>query len=116
MAAESKEIKDTIKECMQDILVPTEEDAEKTLEEYINNAEGNNIDGYYDFSDYTREYIRPVEKYNAESGLWFEVRFTKLIWIDASEVIVCTASDITQKKKNQNFRHITISLPVFIIV
>ena len=61
----------------------------------------NNIDGYYDFSDYTREYIRPVEKYNAESGLWFEVRFTKLIWIDASEVIVCTASDITQKKKNQ---------------
>ena len=72
-----------------------------SLEEYINNAEGNNIDGYYDFSDYTREYIRPVEKYNAESGLWFEVRFTKLIWIDASEVIVCTASDITQKKKNQ---------------
>ena len=69
VAAESKEIKDTIKECMQDILVPTEEDAEKTLEEYINNAEGNNIDGYYDFSDYTREYIRPVEKYNAESGL-----------------------------------------------
>lgn len=72
VAAESKEIKDTIKECMQDILVPTEEDVEKTLEEYINNAEGNNIDGYYDFSDYTREYIRPVEKYNAESGLWFE--------------------------------------------
>ena len=101
VAAESKEIKDTIKECMQDILVPTEEDVEKTLEEYINNAEGNNIDGYYDFSDYTREYIRPVEKYNAESGQWFEVRFTKLIWIDASEVIVCTASDITQKKKNQ---------------
>ena len=101
VAAESKEIKDTIKECMQDILVPAEEDVEKTLEEYINNAEGNNIDGYYDFSDYTREYIRPVEKYNAESGLWFEVRFTKLIWIDASEVIVCTASDITQKKKNQ---------------
>ena len=101
VAAESKEIKDTIKECMQDILVPTEGDVEKTLEEYINNAEGNNIDGYYDFSDYTREYIRPVEKYNAESGLWFEVRFTKLIWIDASEVIVCTASDITQKKKNQ---------------
>lgn len=119
VAAESKEIKDTIKECMQDILVPAEEDVEKTLEEYINNAEGNNIDGYYDFSDYTREYIRPVEKYNAESGLWFEVRFTKLIWIDASEVIVCTASDITQKKRisrRLNFRHITISLPVFIIV
>lgn len=34
---------------MQDILVPAEEDVEKTLEEYINNAEGNNIDGYYDF-------------------------------------------------------------------
>ena len=33
--------------------------------------------------------------------MWFEIRFTNLVWIDGSEVIVCTASDITQKKKSQ---------------
>ena len=42
-----------------------------------------------------------MERYNTESGLWFEVRFSELEWIDGSEVIVVTAVDITQKKKNQ---------------
>lgn len=45
--------------------------------------------------------IRPMERYDAESGLWFEVKFSNLRWIDGSDVIVCTAMDITQKKKNQ---------------
>ena len=54
-----------------------------------------------DGTDYVKPYIRPIEKYSAESGLWFEIRFTNLLWIDGSEVIVCTASDITQKKKSQ---------------
>ena len=54
-----------------------------------------------DGTDYVKPYIRPIEKYSAESGLWFEIRFTNLVWIDGSEVIVCTASDITQKKKSQ---------------
>jgi len=43
----------------------------------------------------------PMEKYNSDSGLWFEVRFSSLKWIDGSDVIVATAVDITQKKKNQ---------------
>lgn len=44
---------------------------------------------------------RPMEHYDAESGLWFEIKFSNLTWIDGSDVIVCTAVDITQKKKNQ---------------
>ncbi len=44
---------------------------------------------------------RPMEHYDAESGLWFEIKFSNLTWIDGSEVVVCTAVDITQKKKNQ---------------
>ena len=47
------------------------------------------------------EDIRPVENYDAQSGLWFEVRFAPLNWLDGSPVIICTAVDITQKKKNQ---------------
>lgn len=42
-----------------------------------------------------------VENYDSESGLWFEMKFSNLKWIDGSDVIVCTAVDITQKKKNQ---------------
>ncbi len=43
----------------------------------------------------------PVEHYDTESGLWFEIKFSNLTWIDGSNVIVCTATDITQRKKNQ---------------
>lgn len=44
---------------------------------------------------------KSIEHYDAESGLWFEIKFSDLTWIDGSEVVVCTAMDITQKKKNQ---------------
>lgn len=44
---------------------------------------------------------KPLEHYDAESGLWFEIKFSNLTWIDGSDVVVCTAVDITQKKKNQ---------------
>lgn len=44
---------------------------------------------------------KPVEHYDPESGLWFEIKFSDMTWIDGSEVVVCTAMDITQKKKNQ---------------
>lgn len=44
---------------------------------------------------------RPSEYYDSESGLWFEIKFADLTWIDGSQVIICTAMDITQKKKNQ---------------
>jgi diguanylate cyclase (GGDEF)-like protein len=44
---------------------------------------------------------RPAEYYDSESGLWFEIKFADLTWIDGNQVIICTAMDITQKKKNQ---------------
>lgn len=44
---------------------------------------------------------RPIEHYDAQSGLWFETKFSDLTWIDGSQVVVCTTNDITQKKKNQ---------------
>lgn len=47
------------------------------------------------------ENAHPVECYDSQSGLWFEVRFAPLNWLDGSPVIICTAYDITQKKKNQ---------------
>lgn len=43
----------------------------------------------------------PMERYNTESGLWFEVKFTQLVWISGINVIAASATDITQKKKNQ---------------
>lgn len=43
----------------------------------------------------------PMERYNTESGLWFEVKFTQLVWISGINAIAASATDITQKKKNQ---------------
>lgn len=43
----------------------------------------------------------PMERYNTESGLWFEVKFTQLVWISGINAIAASAADITQKKKNQ---------------
>ena len=45
--------------------------------------------------------LKPMEHYDPQSGLWFEVKFSDLTWIDGSAVSVCTIMDITQKKKNQ---------------
>ncbi len=92
VAAESKEIQNAIKECMQELM---------SSEEYKSYLDRKKAYDEEDGTDYVKPYIRPIEKYSAESGLWFEIRFTNLVWIDGSEVIVCTASDITQKKKSQ---------------
>lgn len=43
---------------------------------------------------------RPMEFFDAESGLWFDVSFSKLRWIDGREVILMSSNDITLKKKN----------------
>ena len=56
---------------------------------------------YFAESEMKQDVKKPVEHYDAESGLWFETKFSDLTWIDGSQVIVCTTSDITQKKKNQ---------------
>lgn len=92
VAAESKEIQNAIKECIQELMSSEE------YKSYLDRKKAYDKD---DGTDYVKPYIRPIEKYSAESGLWFEIRFTNLVWIDGSEVIVCTASDITQKKKSQ---------------
>lgn len=92
VAAESKEIQNAIKECIQELM---------SSEEYKSYLDRKKAYDEEDGTDYVKPYIRPIEKYSAESGLWFEIRFTNLVWIDGSEVIVCTALDITQKKKSQ---------------
>ena len=92
VAAETKEIQNAIKECIQELM---------SSEEYKSYLDRKKAYDEEDGTDYVKPYIRPIEKYSAESGLWFEIRFTNLVWIDGSEVIVCTASDITQKKKSQ---------------
>lgn len=92
VAAESKEIQNAIKECIKELM---------SSEEYKSYLDRKKAYDEEDGTDYVKPYIRPIEKYSAESGLWFEIRFTNLVWIDGSEVIVCTASDITQKKKSQ---------------
>ena len=74
MAANVQEVRDTIRECLEDV---------------------------FTCEDVHRNIGASMERYNTESGLWFEVRFSELEWIDGSEVIVVTAVDITQKKKNQ---------------
>ena len=74
MAANVQEVRDTIRECLEDV---------------------------FTCEDVHRSIGASMERYNTESGLWFEVRFSELEWIDGSEVIVVTAVDITQKKKNQ---------------
>ena len=57
--------------------------------------------GIEDFFDVDFVYNgRPAEYYDSESGLWFEIKFADLTWIDGSRVIICSAMDITQKKKN----------------
>ncbi|MDO5402500.1 MAG: EAL domain-containing protein [Eubacteriales bacterium] len=74
MARDTQEIRRTIKEC---------------LEIYFSRQESRD------------EVKRPIEHYDAESGLWFETKFADMTWIDGSKVVVCTTNDITQKKKNQ---------------
>lgn len=74
IAANVQDIRETIRECLKEVFTGQD----------------------------TQGMIRtPMECYNTESGLWFEVKFSELKWIDGSEVIVATAADITQKKKNQ---------------
>lgn len=92
VAGESKEIQNAIRKCLQELM------ASEEYRSYLARKKAYDED---EEADYVKPYIRPIEKYSAESGLWFEIRFTNLVWIDGSEVIVCTASDITQKKKSQ---------------
>lgn len=59
------------------------------------------IEKYFGTIHSDREKCASMEHFDALSGLWFEVRFSDLKWIDGSKALVCTTVDITQKKKNQ---------------
>lgn len=59
------------------------------------------VSDYMVMPDEEKKDRKPREYYDAASGLWFEIKFSDLTWIDGSPVIVCTAVDTTQKKKNQ---------------
>lgn len=74
MASHVTQVRETIRECLEEVF------------------QNKDISGHIG---------TPMERYNTESGLWFEVRFSELKWIDGSDVVVATAADITQKKKNQ---------------
>lgn len=41
------------------------------------------------------------EIYEKETGLWFDVQFNNIQWINGEHVLICTAIDVTQKIKNQ---------------
>ena len=51
---------------------------------------------------FTGENIKSIQEHcDAQSGLWYEVRFSDLTWLNGNPAVVCTAVDVTQKKKNQ---------------
>lgn len=41
------------------------------------------------------------EIYDEETGLWFDVQFMSIRWVNGENVLMCTAIDVTQKVKNQ---------------
>lgn len=59
------------------------------------------VSDYMEMPEEEKKERKPREYYDALSGLWFEINFSDLTWIDGRPVIVCTAVDTTQKKKNQ---------------
>lgn len=73
----------------------------ESLDEHLAEEDRQDKEQSQDNQNSHRQEPKPVEHYDAESGLWFEIKFSDLSWIDGSKVIVCTALDVTQKKKNQ---------------
>ncbi|MGN0159865.1 MAG: putative bifunctional diguanylate cyclase/phosphodiesterase [Lachnospiraceae bacterium] len=43
---------------------------------------------------------RAVEFFDSESGIWFDVKFSKLKWLDGRNVVLITSNDATLRKKN----------------
>ena len=67
----------------------------------ISRTIGQCLKKYINMSDDDKAGYKDTEHYDAESGSWFEVKFSELEWIDGSQAVVCSITDITQKKKNQ---------------
>lgn len=69
--------------------------------EEVNRTANKAIKEFLHMNNRRTKLLKPMEHYDPQSGLWFEVKFSDLTWIDGSAVSVCTIMDITQKKKNQ---------------
>lgn len=41
------------------------------------------------------------EKYNARRGMWYEVKYNDITWVDGRTVSLCNMTDVTEKKKYQ---------------
>lgn len=96
IAQRAEEVRRTIRECIRAYF----QEKGGVQAAQIQQAE-QETDGDYGKGEQMLRDRKPIEHYDAESGLWFEVKFSNMTWIDGSEVVVCTAMDITQKKKNQ---------------
>ncbi len=77
-----------------------ENDIAQNIEE-VNRTASKAIKEFLRMTKRRTKLLKPMEHYDPQSGLWFEVKFSDLTWIDGSAVSVCTIMDITQKKKNQ---------------
>lgn len=67
-----------------------------TESEAVQNAIGIGLDRYLESGESSLEDI-----YEDTSGLWYDVQFTDLDWINKEKVLVGTAIDVTQKVKNR---------------
>lgn len=77
-----------------------ENDIAQNIEE-VNRTASKAVKEFLRMTKRRTKLLKPMEHYDPQSGLWFEVKFSDLTWIDGSAVSVCTIMDITQKKKNQ---------------
>ncbi len=77
-----------------------ENDIAQNIEE-VNRTASEAVKEFLRMTKRRTKLLKPMEHYDPQSGLWFEVKFSDLTWIDGSAVSVCTIMDITQKKKNQ---------------
>jgi diguanylate cyclase (GGDEF)-like protein len=42
-----------------------------------------------------------TETYDEKRGMWYEVQYNDIIWVDGKEVSLCSINDVTDKKKYQ---------------
>lgn len=64
--------------------------------EAVQNAMGIGLEKYLETGKTLIEEI-----YEDRTGLWYDVEFTDLVWINGDKVLICTTIDVTQKIKNQ---------------
>lgn len=64
--------------------------------ESVQNAMGMGLKKYLETGNTLIEEI-----YEDKSGLWYDVKFTDLVWVNGEKVLICTTNDVTQKIKNQ---------------